>query len=56
MHPDGTANPIRIWGWEFIVTIVTILQLISVEDRGEEGVKHLCFIYVPIWKLIVLFK
>jgi len=65
MDPIGLHGFICIWFgmvWELIVTIVTILQpgtcvvpepIISVEYRGKEGIKHLCFIYVPFlrWQI-----
>ena len=44
-------------GWEFVIPTVMDLQLrvpwvpkpiISIEDRGEEGIKRLCFAYVIV--------
>lgn len=41
--------------WEFIIPQVTVFQQIiilnNVKDRGEEGFKRLCFVYVPICKV-----
>ncbi|KAK4807110.1 hypothetical protein QYF61_018451 [Mycteria americana] len=50
------SNKFRI-GWEFIIPPVMVFQhralgvpgpIIGVEDRGKEGIKHLCFVYIPI--------
>lgn len=52
-------------GWELIVTAALILQLwatavpepsISVEDRGKEGIKGLCFVCIPVCEVTILIK
>jgi len=69
MHPGGATipNKFRV-GWELIVTALTVLQLeasevpepmISVEDRGKEGIRYLCFVHdqhVPVGKVAVLIR
>jgi len=51
-----TSNKFRV-GWQFIAPPVTVFQhrvlgvpgpIIGVEDKGEEGIKRLCFVYTPI--------
>ncbi|KAK4810613.1 hypothetical protein QYF61_007350, partial [Mycteria americana] len=58
------SNKFRV-GWEFIIPPVTVLQhrapgvpgpIIDVEDRGEESIKRLCFVYVPICEVTELIK
>ena len=66
MHPGGATipNKFRV-GWELIVTALTVLQLeasevpelmISVEDRGKEGIKSLRFICAPVCEATILIK
>ena len=63
INPGGAANPAQVW--EFIITEVTVLHLkapgvsepiISVEDRGKEGIKCLCFVCVLVCKMTILIK
>lgn len=41
--------------WEFIIPQV-FQPIISVKDRGKEGIKRLCFAYVPICEVKDLIK
>lgn len=49
-------NKLRV-SWKVIIPPVTVFQhralgfpepIISVEDRGKEGIKNLCCMYIPI--------
>lgn len=70
MHPAGAASleQLRV-SWEFIIPPpplpVMVFQhralgvpgpIISVEDTGEEGIKHLRFVCVPICEVTNLIK
>ena len=58
------SNKFRV-GWEFIIPPVTVFQhrapgvpgpIIGVKDRGEEGIKRLCFVYIPICEVTNFIK
>lgn len=60
------ANPAQVWGWLGIDHYIShssqtqstcVLEpIIIVEDRGKEGIKTLCFVYVPACKVTILIK
>lgn len=52
-------------GWEFIVTTVTVVKpnalvvpepVISAENKGKEGIKHLCFFGIPTGEVTSIIK
>jgi len=57
-----TPHTFRV-GWEFVIPTVMVLQIrargvpkaiFSVEDRGKEGIKHLCFAHVLVCEVTFL--
>lgn len=56
MHPVEAVSATKFRaGWEFTITAVKVLQL-RVEDRDEEGIKHLCCLCIHICNVTILIK
>lgn len=66
MYPARIANPTQVWGCQEIYHSCSHgpptwgsggpTTIISVEDRGEESIKHLCFVYITVCEVINFIK